>query len=536
MRVPGQALLAQIYLWLMACAAIGAQVYWLAAWQGPVPSDLGLIALMLVLAILAQHFPVAIGPRRKVDVSVAAYFASMLLFGAPMAVALVGASHLTGQLTLTLRRNPATGNRMRTVRSALFNTSQAMVATALGALVYYAFVPEQVPAPMGRLENVWALPAAAAVMYLVNTFAVAVMAGLQLHQNPFRVWTGARTRNVVEFASLFLIGVVIARAGAHDPLIVLALALPAALVCWSMDRTVRVEELVRREAEFAAWRDLDRMKTEFTRSISHELRAPLALVVGFAELLHDQTDGSASDPETAELAEQIHVNALLLQRLVDDLLDFAKIERGEIVVQPEDFDLVPLLQDLVAGLRRQSGGERLVRILPGTLWVRADRVRVAQAVYNLLANAQKYAPDGSITLRAGLVQSQNGSLPDTVRIEVEDHGPGISPEEQPRVWQKFYRGRDVSGLNLAPGAGIGLAIVKALVEAQQGHVGLESQLGHGARFWIDLPAAERPLPGRSAQRGAEERVVARLVGDASESTNWGIRDRGIRDQHAAGPG
>jgi signal transduction histidine kinase len=145
-------------------------------------------------------------------------------------------------------------------------------------------------------------------------------------------------------------------------------------------------------------------------------------------------------------------------------------------------------------------------------------VRVAQAVYNLLANAQKYAPEGPITLRAELVQSQSGDLPDTVRVEVEDHGPGISPEEQPRVWQKFYRGRDVSGLNLAPGAGIGLAIVKALVEAQQGHVGLESRPGQGAHFWIELPAAEGPLPGRATPL-RHERTVARLVGDASDAAS-----------------
>jgi hypothetical protein len=74
-------------------------------------------------------------------------------------------------------------------------------------------------------------------------------------------------------------------------------------------------------------------------------------------------------------------------------------------------------------------------------------------------------------------------------VEVEDQGPGISPDEQPRLWEKFIRGRGVAGLNVARGSGIGLAVVKTLVEAQGGHVGLDSTLGQGSRFWFELPAA-----------------------------------------------
>jgi signal transduction histidine kinase len=512
MRALAVSLSVPTLLWLMACAAAGAQLFWLWAWRGPVPEGLGLIGLLLALGIAAQHFPVAIAPRRKVDVSAAAYFAALLLFGAPLAVALVGLSQLIGQLTLALRRNPATGRPMRTLRSASFNTSQAMVATALGALAYYTFVPHQVPAPLDRWENVWAVPAAGAAMYLANTLAVALMTGRQLGQHPLRVWAGGQRRHVLESAGLFLIGAVVARAGAQDPLIVLAMVLPAAIIYWSMDRTVRLEELARREAELAAWRDLERMKTEFMRSLSHELRAPLSLIAGFAELLRSQPPGQpARDPETTECAEQIYANARLLTRLVDDLLDFARIERGEVTLQPEDFDLVPVLHDLLAALRRQPGGERLAAQVPATLPVHADPARVAQAVYNLLANAQKYAPEGPIILRARLLASYDQGPPDMVRVEVEDRGPGIPVDEQPYVWQKFYRGQAVGGLNVAPGTGIGLAIVKALTEAQGGRVGLESAPGRGARFWIDLPAADALAPGLRPRRQTNPPIVARLM-------------------------
>jgi signal transduction histidine kinase len=534
--------LARGYLWLVALAAIAVQAALLVAWREPRPIGLGLAGLsglLVAMAVLAQHFPVVIGRDRKVDVSTAAYFACVLLFSPPLAVALVGLSQLLGQFTLARRRNPVSGRPLRTARSALFNTGQAMVATAASALAYRAFVPEV--GALDRWANLWAIPAAAAAMYLANGFAVAVMVALQHGQNPVAVWAQGRRRNAVEFAGLFLIGVVIARAGARDPLIDVAMVLPAAIIYWSMDRTVRLEEAARREAEIAAWRDLEHMKNEFMRSISHEIRTPLSIVRGYAELLYEEAEGSrtaegtqataaaerspaslaspASTPQIREFAGQVYTHARLLTRLIDDLLDFARIETGDVVLEPEDFDLVPVLHDLVAGLRRQPGGERIVVELPQTLPVRADPGRVAQAVFNLITNAQKYAPDGPITLRAGPVVGPHPVHPvGAVRIEVVDRGPGIPVEEQPRVWQKFYRGERVAGLNVVPGAGLGLAIVKALTEAQGGRVGLESVPGRGARFWVELPVAVGGGARRRTGRTASVPLVARLV-EHTNNTN-----------------
>ena len=108
----------------------------------------------------------------------------------------------------------------------------------------------------------------------------------------------------------------------------------------------------------AAWRELEHMRAEFMRSAAHELRAPLSLVVGFGELLHGQTVEHPADPETAELAEQIHANALLLMRLVDDLLDFSKIERGEITIQLEDFELAESRDPIHTGIGARIRGEQ----------------------------------------------------------------------------------------------------------------------------------------------------------------------------------
>jgi signal transduction histidine kinase len=242
----------------------------------------------------------------------------------------------------------------------------------------------------------------------------------------------------------------------------------------------QAEELGRREAESVALRQLDHLKNEFIASISHELRAPLTLILGYAELLH--SIGGALPAETrVGMASEVLDASKRLKEIVDNLLDFAQLQRGEIRLQPAVYDLVPDLEGAVARHGKATGGERLRLDAPPELTVRADRDRLLVAIGHLITNALHYAPTGPIVVRAGAA----GRM---VRVEVEDQGPGIPPDEQPRVWEKFYRGAAVAGLNVQPGGGVGLAIAKALVEAHGGRVGLESAVGQGTRVWLELPA------------------------------------------------
>ncbi len=246
-----------------------------------------------------------------------------------------------------------------------------------------------------------------------------------------------------------------------------------------------VATLAQQEAEAAALRDLDRLKNELLSTVSHELRTPLTVIYGYAQRL--QARATVLDAATiAEMGGRIQASAARLKRLIDDLLDFASLERQALRLQLEPFDLVALLREVVAGFRQQPGGRRLQTRLPTHLPVYADRARVAQVVSNLLVNALTYALTGRVTVRA---------MPDgtVARVEVRDRGPGIAPEEQARVWQKFVRGTQVARFDLAPGSGIGLALVKALVEAQGGRVGLESTPGRGACFWFELPLSAAPV-------------------------------------------
>src|SRR5918997_618553 len=150
---------ARLYLGTLACAAVAMLAGWPAVWHGPTPTAPTLMALLVLLAVGALHFPLQLAPHVKVDMRIAVHFACLLLFGMPLALLLVAVGELLGGLSLGFRRNPMTGRSRRDPISTLFNTSQMVVATGLGGAVYYALLPQLAPAPLQRLEKLWAVPA-----------------------------------------------------------------------------------------------------------------------------------------------------------------------------------------------------------------------------------------------------------------------------------------------------------------------------------------------------------------------------------------
>jgi signal transduction histidine kinase len=240
--------------------------------------------------------------------------------------------------------------------------------------------------------------------------------------------------------------------------------------------------LVHREVEAVALRELLRLKDEFLGTLSHELRTPLQVVSGYGELLRLRLEVPGADPGMVQMVDHVVASAGQLAGMVKGLLTFAALGRGGPTVHPEDLDLVPVLRGVLAELRQEPRGSRLVAELPPTLPACADAAHVAQAVSNLVRNALTYAPTGPIALRAR--PTRRG----TVRVEVVDAGPGVPPAARRRVWEMFYRGSP-EHTSTARGFGIGLAVVKALTEAQGGRVGLVSSPGRGSRFWLELPSA-----------------------------------------------
>ncbi|MCK6503028.1 HAMP domain-containing histidine kinase [Myxococcota bacterium] len=258
----------------------------------------------------------------------------------------------------------------------------------------------------------------------------------------------------------------------------------------------RAEELERRVAQRTA--DLsaalaraeaaDRVKTQFLATMSHELRTPLNSIIGFSAILEQQLPGPLN-PEQLRQLGLVRSSARHLLELVNDVLDLSRIQAGRLEVDAVDFDPRPLLAravEVVEPLAHQAGLS-LVAPDPGaTAVVRGDPRRFHQVLLNLLGNAVKFTPSGTVRV---WVRSQG----DQARFEVQDSGPGLQAEEQVAVFAPFYQGS--AGPTRRPqGTGLGLAISKRLVELMGGQIGVDSQPGHGCTFWFTLPVAAPQAP------------------------------------------
>jgi len=257
------------------------------------------------------------------------------------------------------------------------------------------------------------------------------------------------------------------------------------------------EILLRQAAEADTLRRLDRLKSELLSAVSHELRTPLTIVHGYAELLAARTERYDTE-EIREIAQEIRRGAALMTRVVDDLGDYCRVERGRLRLDPQEIDVRDVVSETIEIFRRQRGGDRLDPAFPPEpVIARADPVRITQVVSNLIANALRYAPTGPIHVRVARED-------DCALIEVRDHGPGISPEALPHIWEMYYRAPEV--VSSIAGTGIGLALVKSLVDAHGGTVEAESTPGQGAVFRVHLPVQGPDRPGTSVPLAANGRL------------------------------
>jgi two-component system phosphate regulon sensor histidine kinase PhoR len=240
-------------------------------------------------------------------------------------------------------------------------------------------------------------------------------------------------------------------------------------------------------------RRLESMRKDFVANVSHELRTPITAVRSAAETAR-RTVGR--DPEAAlRFIDMIERNACRLQELVEDLLELSRIESKQFRPQVENIELAPAVGSVLALFRDAAERKRLrleCDIPAGTPRARGDRRGIEQVLTNLVENAVKYCPEGaSIAVRA---REKDGLL----RIAVEDTGPGIEPKHLPRLFERFYRADKGRSRDMG-GTGLGLSIVKHLVEAMDGHVGVESTPGRGTTFWFTLARMElAPAPDLAA--------------------------------------
>jgi signal transduction histidine kinase len=230
-------------------------------------------------------------------------------------------------------------------------------------------------------------------------------------------------------------------------------------------------------------REAERAKQDFFALVSHELRTPLTAILGYVELL--MSDDTAGLPvEHARHLEVIDRNARRLVRLVGDLLFAAQVEGAPLLLEPAEVDLVALVRDAVelARCRAEEAGIALVTELEPVERCIGDRDRLGQVLDNLLLNALKFTPPGGrIVVRLTSADAQ-------ALIEVADTGVGIAEEDLPRLFDRFYRARNAIGRSV-PGLGLGLTIVRTIVEGHGGTVSVRSRVGEGTSFTVTLPVA-----------------------------------------------
>lgn len=228
-------------------------------------------------------------------------------------------------------------------------------------------------------------------------------------------------------------------------------------------------------------KELDKMKTQFVETVSHDLKNPLGVVMGFAQLLESEQNLSESGQVSLR---GILKSARNMQELISDLLDLAQIEAGMAgEVQPHD--MVRLVLDTLPNFALQIE-EKSLQVktdLPfEPVRVPGNRVRLSQIVANFVSNAAKYSFDG------GQILVKLTRTDGSVNFSVTDSGPGIAPARQAQLFQKFYRVPEVHAATGATGTGLGLSIVKAIVESYGGRVWVESEVGVGSTFGCTLPA------------------------------------------------
>ncbi|MFA7293255.1 MAG: bacteriohemerythrin [Rhodocyclaceae bacterium] len=286
----------------------------------------------------------------------------------------------------------------------------------------------------------------------------------------------------------------------------------------------RLEELVsERTADLVRALDAaetsNRARNSFIANLSHEIRTPMNAIVGITWALKQ----NAQDPAQLARLEQVGDATQQLLTVINDLLDMARLESERLTLEPLDFDPTRVLHEVHAGVREKAAAKSLTLDLdtpelPPLL--RGDPVRLGQILSNFASNAVKFTERGGIAIRARRLTAANGHHGNIrLRFEVEDSGPGISPENLSRLFEPFEQ-LDSSTTRRHGGTGLGLAISRRLAEMMEGRVGVDSTLGKGSCFWLEV---------------AFEVVAQARVGNSDSAYNAATaeRDPGSRQQPVA---
>jgi signal transduction histidine kinase/CheY-like chemotaxis protein len=247
--------------------------------------------------------------------------------------------------------------------------------------------------------------------------------------------------------------------------------------------------------------EISRLKSEFLANMSHELRTPLNSILGFSEILKDNLAGTLSEEQRVECLEAIHASGEHLLQLINDVLDMSKIEAGRMDLILGEYVVDAAIREVVTvvkSLAGRKGIELSVVVQPEDLVVYADKGKFKQVIYNLLSNAIKFTPDnGSVFVDAKILGEHSDLL-----VTVTDSGVGIPAEHIDKIWTEFYM---IQGEHQKQkGTGLGLALVRKLVELHGGHIEVFSQEGKGSTFTFTMPM-------QAARLREEQQLLSKMI-------------------------
>ncbi|MBS8264739.1 HAMP domain-containing protein [Mesobacillus boroniphilus] len=228
-------------------------------------------------------------------------------------------------------------------------------------------------------------------------------------------------------------------------------------------------------------RKLDKMREDFIANVSHELRTPISMMQGYSEAIVD--DIAQTDEEKKEMAKVIYDESLRMGRLVNELLDLARMEAGHILLNVESVEINPYVNRIIRkfhGLAKEKGIELSVQFDSEERDFRFDPDRIEQVLTNLIDNAIRHVPDSASVVISGRTNEKG------LYFEVSDQGPGIPEEDLPFLFERFYKG-DKSRTRGVSGTGLGLAIAKNIIDAHRGNISVKSKLGQGTTFSFFIP-------------------------------------------------
>jgi signal transduction histidine kinase/ActR/RegA family two-component response regulator len=255
--------------------------------------------------------------------------------------------------------------------------------------------------------------------------------------------------------------------------------------------------------------EASRAKNAFLATMSHEIRTPMTGIVGTADLLGE----TSLTPEQRELIDLVRSSSATLLTIINDSLDYAKIEAGHLSLDLQPFDLPHLVEEIARLFQGRAIKEGLSLSLDASpalpREVIGDPLRLRQVLWNILSNAIKFTQAGSIRIRAA--PTPRAAQPDRVRFEVEDTGIGIPEHEIPRIFENFTQ-VDMSSTRRFTGTGLGLAISRRLVALMGGEIGATSRVGEGSTFWFEIP-----LPTEEREEEPEEIAIAKSAEVSSPS-------------------